>query len=368
MPKVARPIVVVPLLAMLLVAACSSSTTRPVESGVTDDPYRGPTIEVSGLFTEPRERAPDRLIELPEHPDSDFPRWNGQTVVVYDAATREVLHDLGLGSGGSFSRDGSRFVWLGPQGGTEGHDVRVIDLASGVSRVIGRGFFASFVGLEGAVVIRLAGGASIAVNPVSGEEVETEFDFDIDIADTPVFNLATEFGYFFQQQFPKPGEQANARTIVFPAGDRKPLSFEGSWIRAVDERTLATVVASQDKRSMNIFLIDIVDASATFLGTGGTPMPVVGRSGAAWVVRECTRTAHGRFFDYATRELLGFDRSFKVNRIDGDRMLVSTLIQPRPDAVLDRETFEYLEVYPGPMTFSIDGRFVAVSPVLDLCR
>ncbi|MCH8191845.1 MAG: hypothetical protein IIC80_10910 [Chloroflexi bacterium] len=294
---------------------------------------------MSGLFTQPRERAPDRLIELPERPDSDFPRWNGQTVVVYDAATREVLYDLGLGSGGSFSRDGSRFVWLGPQGGTEGHDVRVIDLASGVRRVIGRGFFASFASPEGAVVIRGVGGASITVDPVSGEEVETEFDFDIDIADTPVFNLETEFGYFFQQQFPKPGEQPNARTIVFPAGDGKPLSFEGLWLRAVDERTLAAVVASKDKRSMNIFVIDLVDASATFLGTGGTPMPVVGRSsGAAWVVRECTRTARGRFFDYETRELLGFDRSIKVTRVEGDRMLVSTLNQSRPDAVLDRQT------------------------------
>ena len=128
--------------------------------------------------------------------------------------------------------------------------------------------------------------------------------------------------------------------------------------------SIVVLTELQEGDLANIFTIDLLTGSATFVGTGhfATPaLPVAGSSGyVAWTNDYCG-DGSTMLFDRASGRLTAIPENSLVSLTSGDLLALG------PDLLVDPNTFEFRAVLPpvnlaGPpvtSAWSPDGRFAA---------
>ncbi len=373
---------------MLLVAlalACTSDEPPPAPEPAETPyplpadapPYDGPVRPVEGLFTEPRETVVDAVRSLGPQPETPFPPWDGESVVLYNLDSGDVI-DLGqgdVGTGvGAFSPDGTRFVWTADALSASAsppnqlRDVWVIDLETMERRSYGEAWFASFDDDHTLSLVspRLPG--TILVDTESGEGIEREQE---------------EFG-FPRMHYP-PGYVLEI--IGFPEAERfrivpddgsEALEFDAGWAFPFGPDSDAVVVLMLPVGgTMNVFHLELAGRTVSLIATVGTtprslpfisPVDVNGVAVLAIGDNVCG-PGDGRtlLYESATGALTAIDRPLRVGfgQFAGGLGVgaAGTLAQ----AIVDVETMEYTYVLPAPGVWSADGRWAAVgpSPLLD---
>lgn len=119
----------------------TTPTPQPTESPATPTPTPTPTPDltatVTGLFSDPRPRDPDAIVQLGPQPASPLPEHDRLSVVLYDTQLHTV-RVFGPGRMGVFSPDSRHMAWEEwPQDRDEPATLHVIDLHTGDIRNLG---------------------------------------------------------------------------------------------------------------------------------------------------------------------------------------------------------------------------------------
>lgn len=108
--------------------------TTTATNAATPQPTTAP---VTGLFSDPRPRDPDTVIQLGPPPDSTLPEHDRLSVVLYDTEL-DTVRVFGPGRSGVFSPDSRHMAWEEwPEDRDEPATLRVIDLHTGDTRELG---------------------------------------------------------------------------------------------------------------------------------------------------------------------------------------------------------------------------------------
>ena len=367
------------LLVASFVVACSSDepapspdpTETPYPLAADAPPYDGPFRPVEGLFSEPRETVVDTVRSLGRQPETPFPPWDGESVVLYNLESGEVV-DLGEGSIGPgfhvFSPDGARFVWVvGASSSPENPPgkVWVIDLETMERRSYGDARFASFENERSLVLTAVSFGMT-SVDLESGEAVEREQD------GLAFLRMHYPAGYVLEQlDFPSGPDPQRYRIV--PDDGSEALEFDAGFSSPFgsDSDALFVMTLPLDG-TMNVFHLELAGGTVSFIATVRTPprsfpfIGVVDVNGveALAIGDNVCGPGDGRtlLYESATGALTAIERPLRLGfgQFAGGLGVggFSTLAQ----AIVDVETMEYTHVLPAPGVWSAHGRWAAVGP------
>ena len=350
----------------VLLAACSGDdepaatvtapvplTTTATSSAPTASPSTTPTgpIEVSGLFTEPRELDADRETTLGSPPPSPFPpivRNDRQPTVLYDIEAEDTLA-LGPGQPGVFSPDSRRMAWIAGAFGMDA-ELRVIDLDSREQEAFGEAHFIDGWADERTVVARLRDNTLILVDVESGTRQPSGYEQPVPASIQGDLRLERE-------------PVAAGEGLTFMARVRDQFGALRLEVEAMDARfagpgELLVALPWQDATATsNLFIVDLATGEASFVATAHLVTPNTLPLGAtdayiAWTDNYCAVAATGeeseepgvtRLLDRATGELTDIRPALWIYLAPGNRLGLGEF---GPTALLDLDTLEYSTVLP----------------------
>ena len=375
----------------LIVAACTGDAAPRIEKptpvptaerlrAADVPPHEGSTRTLTGLFTEPRETEADIYRSLGPIPRSRFSDWDGSSVVLYDVDTGAEI-DLGEGniSFSPFSPDGRKFAWVsGPLmfspsalgSGASANEVWVIDLETLERRSYGEGWQVEFEDDNTLRVMERLGGREYRLIDLdigelfagrndAGEDVET-----LQIVQYP-------FGYRLERSVEGTGVATGFQNLLVPDDGSPALQFT-SWLAIPLDADELLVGVATGSSSLNLFLVDIAAAEATFIATARGIQSGPGRfsfvreapaappTHVVWSEYGCDpERGRTRIYDLSSRTLTEIDRALPLAFGTGGRLALGFLNFRR--AVLDLETLEYSDVMPGEFgpAWSGDERWAA---------
>jgi hypothetical protein len=367
-----KQVLVPGLLVAMLLAACSGRAPE------TRTPAASPSAETAtatapaprtttGLFTEPRETHVDEYRSLGPKPNT-FAAWNGASTMLYDIGAGTAI-DLGPGTPGRFSPDGTRMVWItGPTGDFADGEAWMIDLRTMERRGLGPGRLVGFVddghvgvtrpGTNATDVIDLGTGAPTVV---AGIPFNTNFN-----------NVTTPDGYDLRRTGLYADEE-NGVSLIDPRTGATLLQFKASLAIPAGHGTLAVTTLPAPvgepnpngyrHGTTNIFLVDIATGEATFVATGGVFVQFALAANDTYVVWTDNYCDGGksRLYDRRARTITEIDASlWPVFTRDG-------LIVDGPfggQSLIDPKTLRYVAALPGgEPSWSPDHRHASIGQV-----
>lgn len=326
-----------------------------------------PAVDVTGLFEEPRGNAVIR--ETPLQPKPPGETWDGESTMLYDTQTRAATN-LGRGTIGRFSPDGTRMVWVAvPERSLGSGEVWLLDIASGERRMLGEGRLAQFVD-DGRVGVTSDKGNEII--DLATRERETIDRFP-NIGEQ--FIEITPDGYELRQEY--------ASEYPYPAStwfltDRKSnrllLKFEA--FRAVPAGRGALAVATSlefegepdasgnRNGTTNVFLVDIASGGATFIATAGWsrlnwPL-AANESYVAWTPDFCAdEQGLTTLYDRRSGQMRRLSASLWVLGITDENLLIAGAFGPKELIDLEQNAYRYALAGAGDTTGTADYGYIS---------
>lgn len=254
-------------------------------ASVTNVPGSTPTTlptpaTITGLFTEPRERDPDRIVTL-DFPESPFPEWNGNAVI-YDIAKGETI-DLGPGAVPIFNSGGTLAAWVAGDIATPGAktDAWLIDLATRERTFLGPG---DGVWWEGDTRIAFGGrGNFVQTLDLATSELTPGGGSSAPPHEYLTRDPQIDYGYMvaWSNRRGNVGFLAYTWSVTDEAGMSVVADFDAFIVRPIDRSTIvvATEAWGPGLRT-NLFMVDLTTRQATFVastgGSGGENVPLDG--------------------------------------------------------------------------------------------
>lgn len=330
-------------------------------------PTAEPRVQVTGLFYEPRDTVIDATRALGPRVSS-FEAWDGESTVIYDTRTGEQI-GLGRGSLAEFSPDSTKAAWVAFAPERFEGEARMIDLSSGERRSFGPARGTGFVddthiyvtapGENSTTIIDLVTGDTEA----SGESIPTADRFDL---------TTTPDGYELRQQYSSQNPFPESRWFLTdPTTGELLLEFSAYDVDPAGSGHLA--VATLERGSLNVFLVDIATGAATIIATSTWSPPnwpmIANERYVAWTDEFCDADAgHTRIFDRADSTITEIDASLWLVDFTPEGLIGAGAFGP--DALIDPETLEYVSVIPdaapeatqqggGDKTWSPDYRYAS---------
>jgi hypothetical protein len=326
-----------------------------------------PAVHVTGLFEEPRELAVPEKVALRDSPNRHI--WDGESTMLYDTLTG-VATNLGPGTVGNFSPDGSKMAWVAIRDGTRGEgEAWMIEIASGERRMLGVGRLAQFVDDRHAGITR--GNNTEIINVETGEREMVE---GIPNRGDPYTEMTPD-GYALRQQYaseyPYP---ASKWSLTDPRSNRLLLKFDA--FRAVPAGHGALAVATplnyigepdasgHRSGTTNVFLVDIASGEATFIATApwarlNWPL-AANDSYVAWTGDFCAdKQGLTTLYERDSRRLLELEASLWLQGIAEKNVLVAGAFGPKEIIDLEQLTYRFSLAGAGDTTGTADARYVS---------
>jgi hypothetical protein len=249
------------------------------------------SLNISGLFTEPRPRPTAETIQI-EMPQSPFPEWNGSDAVIYDIGAGVAIN-LGPGSVPTFNPDGTMAAFAAGDQALLGGRLMVVDLETGQARPLGdHSVQFTILWLDNsAVLIHEAGSDDwLIVDVATGQAEPTT------APDNALFEGEARFGYRLRG-VENIGERlqrgGNSRALYWlTTEDNRRYEFEAYWaFPQSEERIIVATAPDTMTLETNLFSVDLATGEATFLVTTfasspNWPVSAVGTK-VLWTERYC---------------------------------------------------------------------------------
>jgi hypothetical protein len=245
---------------------------------------------------------------LEERPESVFPPWHGDNAVIYDTASGSIF-DLGPGEGVGFSPDSRYATFVAGDRLAAGTsylvgEVRILTLATGLQRVVGRGVGATFADNQ-----RVA--LQLPRTPLENAKWEL---FDIDTlqrsADQTTPGQApnerpTSTGHILRSEpvagsdLPRGGHGATHYQVLDPATRNVLLDFEAFKVADAGPRELVVARALSGFPTepfqpvhVQVYRLDVATGEAKWAGQAAASTPNWNLSGTdeylLWTNNFCT--------------------------------------------------------------------------------
>lgn len=276
--------------------------------------------------------------------------------MVYDTLTG-VATNLGSGTVGRFSPDGTKMVWIARADDTlTTGEAWMITLATGERRMLGEGRLVGFVDDQHVGV----------TNQNSTEVIDLVTD-DRETVDgipyNPDFSMqTTPDGYVLREELLSDTDDRLKRwSLTDPASGRLLLAFDAYRVEPAGRGALAvatepSLVGEPNDRgyrkgTVNVFLLDITSGAATFIATSPwayANWPIAGNDRyIAWTDGYCDFEVPGstRIYDRTTGQMSQFSERLWVTAITPDDVLVAGAFGPK----------ELIDIKTRAFRFSLDG-------------
>jgi len=329
-----------------------------------------PLVEVTGLFTEPREAPQTVSRPLGPRPASTFMSWDGNTTVLYDVVAGTETN-LGPGSVGRFSPDSTRMAWI--RGASDHGEAMLLDLhmmqqeSLGTARLVMWG--------DNDTVSLTVGNTSEIRNLRTGERTSVEgipFSPDFNITTTPDGRYELRREDLSDDQHP-----ASTWYLTDPSTDSLLLKLDAYRAVPAGPGWVAVATAIQDAGSpgpggfrpgtTNVFLVDIASGAATFIATSPwvyANWPLVANDRyVAWTDAYCGQPqGTTKLYDRTTGQIFDLGQPLWLDDFTRDGLLAEGGFGAK--ALIDLDTMTYRAVLPGgELHWSPDWRFASVGRV-----
>jgi len=358
--------------ASVAAASAVSGTVTPVASPsavATGEPGGGdePAVEVTGLFMEPRPQ-PDAVL-VPLQDAAVEHTWDGESTMLYDTAAGTATN-LGPGTVGRFSPDGTRMVWVALDEASLGSgDVWLLDIASGERRMLGEGRLAQFVDDQR---VGVTSGNSTEIIDLATDERETVEG--IPNSGDPLTEVTPD-GYALRQEYasdyPFP---VSMWFLTDPGSNRLLLKFEAFRAVPAGHGTLAVATSlnfigepdatGHRNGTTNVFLVDIATGEATFTATApwarlNWPL-AANDSYVAWTGDFCAdEPGLTTIFDRGSGNLRQLDASLWVQAITDEDVLVAGAFGPKELIDLEQKEYRFSLEAAGDTTGTADYGYIS---------
>jgi len=374
------------LIAMLAVAAILSAAcgddgeepapTRPLSTETVATPLSppyfemAPLVEVTGLFTDPRDPPATTLYALPEAPPSPFQPVDRTSTVVYDVESMTETN-LGPGNNGLFNADSTHMVWLSGPAGSQTLEAMLLDLRTMERQSLGLARSACWkdghtVALRPPRMYATAApnrapptefGPGTLVDVNTGAHTRADF-----VTCTQRFDLViTPDGYELRQEYLRDTpSQVSTWYLTNPATGQLLLNVEAyravpagpGWVAAATEVQLAGPADETGFPSgtTNVFLIEIATGKATFIATSrwnyaNWPLTADDRH-VAWTDAYCGQPqGTTKVLDRQTGEIADLRQPLWVDDFTDDGQLAVGAFGAK--ALIELDTLEYRAVLPA---------------------
>lgn len=228
-----------------------------------------PLVEVTGLFSDPRPTHVDEQRSLGPKP-ANFAPWDGKSTMLYDVQTGTETN-LGPGTLGRFSLDGSKMVWIAnAQPSSDDGEAWLLEIATGVKRDLGPGRAANLPDNDHVVIAYPSSNDSYIIDLQTG----ARRDQPGLIGAFPQFDERTPDGYVIRLNGQDPA--GGFFSLIDPATERVLLRFNAQATTRAGRGELLVITSKVDpshdangrpRGTANIFLVNITSGRATFVAT-----------------------------------------------------------------------------------------------------
>lgn len=314
-----------------------SGTSAPVPA--TAAPSRPPgQTGVSGLFTDPRPSPSTSTRSLAAAPASAFPAWDGVSTMLYDVVgLREI--NLGPGSAGRFSPDGSKMAWVAGGTGAANAEVWVLDLKTQQRRNLGPGRTADWFDSQRVITFLPNSNDRELINVAANQREPIPSAMGPDAAARD-FSDGSKVRRVIKSDYPY---LTSAFTFIGPDG-RILLEFDAYQVEpaGTGEIVVATPPASATSGTTNIFIVNVNSGVATFVATSRYTQPNWPLGGNAdyvvWTEGYCGAAGNTRIYDRRTGTITELQRGYWVTMTPGGLLGVGEF---GPAALVDPTTLQY---------------------------
>jgi hypothetical protein len=304
-----------------------------------------------------------------------FADWNGTSTVLLDVIAKKA-QDLGPGSPGQFSPDGTRMAWIRGDQPTVGGEAVVLNLATGVETTFGPGRIVAFVDDRTLGIVPPGQNTTQIVDLTTGTR---RTENGIAILQLPD-ELATPDGFLLRTEPLSDAQQTRMTFRLFdPGRGEELLSFE-AW-KAVPAGRGFLAVATVPKpvagglidqhgnfpQTTNIFLVHVATGQAVFVATASAYPPnwplIADDRYVIWTEDYCTfPPGKTRIFDRKKQRTTETDATLWLDGFTPDGLIASGAFGT--DELIDPETLQYTAVIPpSEATWSTDYRYASVGQV-----
>ncbi|MBI2906209.1 MAG: hypothetical protein HYX92_00995 [Chloroflexi bacterium] len=345
---------------LLALAGCGSLEApspagTPIETpvpsaSITETPPPPGQPRVTGLFTDPRLRAPDTRRSLGKTKPTTFKPWDGISTVLYDAVSRTETN-LGEGTLGRFSPDSTKMVWVaGPQDWTRGkQEAWLLDLRTMEKRPLGPGRMAGFIDNDHAYVIEPRGSNNVAIIDLRTGDTKQVTTSDLPGAKGYI-PITTPEGNVLRRTNPEQDYLLLRRAFLLTDGKtgRTLLEFEVYVAKPAGPGELVVATPPNDGTT-NIFIVDIATGQATFVATARYWPPnwplAADKDYVMWTDDYCKYPDRGttKLYNRRTGALTEIEATLWATFTPGG-LIASGDFGAR--ALIDRETLEYVLLIP----------------------
>ena len=328
----------------------AATVTAPLPSA-TPEPTRPPgEIGVIGLFTEPRPSPPVTTRALPAAPASAFAPWDGVSTMLYDIAAMGETN-LGPGTAGSFSPDGSKMAWVAGGATAPNPEVKLYDLKTLQTRSLGPGRTADWFDNNRIIAFLPGGNNRGLINIVSGQREPIP---SVSSADAAAQTLAdgTRLRRRQKGEVTFPGQPYGAFITTFTllaADGRTLLEFDAFDARPAGPGELVVATTPLPSGTINIFIVKVTTGQAQFIATSrfSPPSWPLGASAdfVVWTEGYCG-AAQGktRVYDRRGGIVTELDQSLWVTMTPGGLIGAGEF---GPAALIDPRSLQYVAVLPS---------------------
>jgi len=343
----------------------TASATPPLSAPSALDP---PLVEVTGLFTDPRPSSPAIARPLASGTPS-FSPWDGTSTMLYDIGAGTETN-LGPGSVGRFSPDGSKLVWIAnPQPPHASGEAMLLDIATGERRSLGEANLTFFDDDEHAYLSIIEaegdGGHCEQVNLTTGESTPRTCSPGGHGATTTADGYTLYGGGKGAPVLLKDGD---GQLLLRFDADRAMPAGPGALLIA----TVPVEVGQRDAEGRftlvsNLFLVDIATGATTFIATANAtttefmqlPLAVNERY-VAWTDNYCGGgTTY--LFDRQSYVMYDLGQTLWPRGFTPDGLLAEGASGVR--SLIDVEAPAYRVVLDGEPQWSPDWRYASVGRV-----
>ena len=350
--------------------AAPSPISPPLGSTAT------PSVGVTGLFTDPRPAPEIASTRSLGSKPSTFASWDRMSTVLYDLQAHTETN-LGAGSVGKFSPDGTKMVWIAwsppataPDGGAW-----LIDLTTMQKRRLGPWRIAAFLDNTHVGIASETGNDAESLDLTTGARAPlaggaASLFLNTSVTMTPDgYSLRIEYrsaNPFPKSQFYLTDASTGELLLNFEAYAAVPAGRGALAVATVPQLTGARDARGFGTGTTNIFLVDIASGNATFVATSRYAEPNWPLSAddryVIWTEDYCAATqGRTRMYDRRTKQVIEIDATL------WPRFTRDGLILDGPfggTAILDPETLQYLAAIPADEAeWSTDSHYASLGLV-----
>ena len=328
-----------------------------------------PLVEVTGLFYDPRPIHVDEQRALGPKP-ATFAPWDGTSTMLYDVAAGTETN-LGPGSFGQFSPDGTRMVWIaGMQPLFSDGEVMLMHLATKRTELLGSGRWATFID-DNQLRITTANSNEMQLLDLrtharkpAPPQIFTPTFADVTTPDGNILRREVHSAPPFLRNDWRLLDPNGLLLLRFEAYLATPAGRGTLVVETVPELAGPPDFQGRQAGTANIFLVDVASGHATFVGTSAGTRPYWGFDAneryIVWPESYCgSSEGHTRLFDRRTSKITQFAAAPNPRFTPSGLIVVGTF-----DGVelIDPETLRYRTTIPsrGDSSWSPDYRYASI--------